>query len=129
MSTDDTTQQLPTSGDEPQDTAHGAPTAPHTEIPGAFHDAATAGSPAAAPAFAPTSHPVDVPAASPAERPRLRVSTAVWGLVIAAIGVGVVALASGAVFDLQLASIALLAVAGAAMLAGSIAAAVRHRGP
>ena len=85
MSTDDTTQQLPTSGDEPPTT--------------------------------------------PVERPRLRVSTAVWGLVIAAIGVGILALVAGAVFDLQLALIAVLAVAGAAMLGGSIAAAARHRDP
>ncbi|CAN5287569.1 hypothetical protein BH11ACT1_BH11ACT1_23800 [soil metagenome] len=129
MTTDDTTQQLPTSGDEPQDTVHRAPAAPKAETPGTGPDADPAGSPVAAPTFTPTSNPVDVPVAGPAARPRLRVSTAVWGLVIVAIGVGVVALASGAVFDLQLASIALLAVAGAAMLAGSIAAAVRHRGP
>lgn len=129
MTTDDTTQQLPTSGDEPRDTVPGTPTVPLAEIPGVVPAAAPAGGPAAAPAFAPPTSPVDVPAASPAERPRLRVSTAVWGLVIAAIGVGVVALAAGAVFDLQLALIALLAVAGAAMLAGSIAAATRHRGP
>lgn len=113
MSTDDTTQQLPTSGDEPLGTPAGAP----------------AGTPGLFPDVTPTSTPADAPVISPAERPRLRVSTAVWGLVIAAIGVGVVALASGAVFDLQLALIALLAVAGAAMLGGSIAAAVRHRGP
>jgi len=115
MSTDDTTQQLPTSGDQPLGTPASAP-------------AGTAG---AFPDVTPTSTPVDAPVISAAERPRprLRVSTAVWGLVIAAIGVGVVALASGAVFDLQLALIALLAVAGVAMLGGSIAAAVRHRGP
>jgi hypothetical protein len=115
MSTDDTTQRLPSSGDEPLGTPAGAP----------------AGTPGLFPDVPPTSTPVDAPVISPAERPqpRLRVSTAVWGLVIAAIGVGVVALASGAVFDLQLALIALLAVAGAAMLGGSIAAAVRHRGP
>lgn len=103
MSTDDTTQQLPTSGDEPAGT----------------------------PAGTPISTPVDAPVTSPVERPRprLRVATAVWGLVLAAIGVGVVALASGAVFDLQLALIALLAVAGVAMLGGSIAAAAKRRGP
>ncbi|HEY5518903.1 MAG TPA: hypothetical protein VIK17_04585 [Cellulomonas sp.] len=115
MSTDDTTQRLPSSGDEPLSTPAGAP----------------AGTPGLFPDVTPTSTPVDAPVISPAERPRprLRVSTAVWGLVIAAIGVGVVALASGAVFDLQLALIALLAVAGVAMLGGSIAAAARHRGP
>jgi hypothetical protein len=119
MSTDDTTQQLPTSGDQPL----GAPASAPAGTAGAFPDVT--------PTSTPTSTPVDAPVISAAERPRprLRVSTAVWGLVIAAIGVGVVALASGAVFDLQLALIALLAVAGAAMLGGSIAAAVRHRGP
>jgi hypothetical protein len=107
MSTDDTTQQLPTSGDEPL------------------------GASDLGPGITPTSTPVDAPVTSPVERPRprLRVGTAVWGLVIAAIGVGVVALASGAVFDLQLALITLLAAAGVAMLGGSIAAVARHRGP
>jgi hypothetical protein len=125
MSTDDTTQQLPTNGDEPQD----SPTGATAEIPGLFPDVAPASSPGPAPAVTPMGTPVDAPATSPVERPRLRVSTAVWGLVIAAIGVGILALAAGAVFDLQLALIALLAVAGAAMLGGSIAAAARHRGP
>jgi hypothetical protein len=67
--------------------------------------------------------PVDPP------RHRLRVGTAVWGLVIAIVGVGVIAMASGAVFDLQLALIALLAVAGVAMLVGSIVSGVRRRNP
>ncbi|PVU82328.1 hypothetical protein DDP54_04205 [Cellulomonas sp. WB94] len=128
MTTDDTTQQLPTSGDEPQQ----SPTGATAEIPGLFPESSAPTSPGPAPAgTAPSAWsgaPVDAPATSP-ERPRLRVSTAVWGLVIAAIGVGVVALAAGAVFDLQLALIAVLAVAGAAMLGGSIAAAARHRGP
>lgn len=111
MSTDDPTQQLPTSGDEPLGTP--------------------AGTPDLGPSVTPISTPVDAPVTSPVERPqpRLRVATAVWGLVLAAIGVGVVALASGAVFDLQLALIALLAVAGVAMLGGSIAAAAKRRGP
>ena len=125
MSTDDTTQQLPTSGDEPPD----PPTGATAEIPGRFPDVAPATSPGPAPAVTPMGTPVQAPATSPVERPRLRVSTAVWGLVIAAIGVGILALAAGAVFDLQLALIALLAVAGTAMLGGSIAAAARHRGP
>lgn len=123
MSTDDTTQQLPTSGDEQQD----PPTGATAEIPGRFPDVAPASRPA--PAVSPMGTPVDAPGTSPVERPRLRVSTAVWGLVIAAIGVGILALVAGAVFDLQLALIALLAVAGAAMLGGSVAAAARHRDP
>ena len=75
---------------------------------------------------------VDTPAvetatwvAQPARR-RLRVGTVVWGLVIAAFGLGVVAWASGARIDLQLAMIVLLAVAGTALLVGSILSATRN---
>jgi len=129
MTTDDTTQQLPTSGDEPQ----GPTTDATAEIPGLFPEstapAGTGPAPATSPSGTWTGAPAETPTTPVVERPRLRVSTAVWGLVIAAIGVGVVALAAGAVFDLQLALIAVLAVAGAAMLGGSIAAAARHRGP
>ncbi|MGV8977020.1 MAG: hypothetical protein ACOH17_03160 [Cellulomonas sp.] len=124
MSTDDTTQQLPASGGPPD-----SPTGATAEIPGLFPDAAPASGPGPAPAVTPRGAPVDAQAARAVERPRLRVATVVWGLVIAAIGAGILALAAGAVFDLQLALIALLAVAGAAMLGGSIAAAARHRDP
>lgn len=58
----------------------------------------------------------------------LRVGTVVWGLVVAAVGVGLLALGLGAVFDVELAVIGLVAVAGLALLAGSVAGAVRRRG-
>jgi len=71
---------------------------------------------------------VDTPVAETAQpaRRRLRVGTVVWGLVIAAFGLGVVAWASGARIDLQLAMIVLLAVAGTALLVGSILSATRN---
>ncbi len=73
-----------------------------------------------------------VPAAPPAEpapRARLRVATVVWGLVITAIGVMVLATASGVSFDLGLVMIGLIGFAGIALLIGSIASGIRHRHP
>ncbi|WP_456787428.1 hypothetical protein [Cellulomonas sp. P5_C5] len=58
-------------------------------------------------------------------RRRLRVGTVVWGLVIAAIGVGLLAWAAGVAIDFQLAMIVLLAVAGTALLVGSIVSGAR----
>ncbi|MBD8060249.1 hypothetical protein IC607_14880 [Cellulomonas sp. JH27-2] len=77
------------------------------------------------------------PAATPApgyppRRPvstRLRVGTAVWGLMLAAAGVWIIAWAGGARIDAGLALIVLLAGGGAALLVGSIVAGSRHRGP
>lgn len=56
----------------------------------------------------------------PTERRGVRVGTVVWGLVLAAIGVGLLAWASGVVFDVQLAVILLVAAAGVALLVGSL---------
>ncbi len=75
--------------------------------------------------------PVDVtqtpaPAAPAAPPRRLRVGTVVWGLVIAAIGVGLLAWAAGFAIDLQLAMIVLLAAAGTALLVGSIVSGARN---
>ncbi|MBX9244670.1 hypothetical protein ICW40_07585 [Actinotalea ferrariae] len=61
------------------------------------------------------------------ERRGVRVGTVVWGLVIAAVGVGLVAFASGVVFDVELALILLVAAAGAALLLGSLLGARRRR--
>ena len=58
----------------------------------------------------------------------VRVGTVVWGLVIAAIGVGLLAFASGVVFDVELALIGLVAAAGVALLAGSLVTGMRRRG-
>ena len=63
----------------------------------------------------------------PAVEPRrLRVGTVVWGLVIAACGLGVLAWAGGARIDLQLALIILLAGAGLALLVGSLVSGARN---
>ncbi|WP_028049981.1 hypothetical protein [Cellulomonas sp. URHD0024] len=57
---------------------------------------------------------------------RLRVGTVVWGLILAACGLGVIAWASGARIDYQLALIILLAAAGTALLVGSIVSGARR---
>ncbi|KQR16893.1 hypothetical protein [Cellulomonas sp. Leaf334] len=89
--------------------------------------------------YAPTDRPADRVAPDPVAEPapvveqaptdpprrRLRVGTVVWGLVIAAIGVGLLAWAAGFAIDLQLAMIVLLAVAGTALLVGSIVSGAR----
>ena len=60
-------------------------------------------------------------------RPSPRVGTVVWGLILAVIGVGVIAAAAGARFDVELVSITLLALAGVGLLVGSIATSTRRR--
>ncbi|GHS85103.1 hypothetical protein AGMMS50218_01770 [Actinomycetota bacterium] len=67
------------------------------------------------------------PVAPAPASPRLRVGTVVWGLVIATVGIGLLALAAGATIDVQLAFIVLLGAAGLALLGGSLVAGLRHR--
>jgi hypothetical protein len=65
-----------------------------------------------------------------AERPvsrTLRVGTVVWGLIIAVIGAGLVSVAAGARFDVELVLIGLLALGGVALVAGSLAVGMRRR--
>ncbi|MHB1489933.1 hypothetical protein GALL_306260 [mine drainage metagenome] len=76
-----------------------------------------------------TTGPVPAAPAEPAPRARLRVATVVWGLVITAIGIMVLATASGVSFDLGLVMIGLIGFAGIALLIGSIASGIRHRHP
>lgn len=57
----------------------------------------------------------------------VRVGTIVWGLIIALLGVCVIGAALGARIDVQLVFIALLCVAGVALVAGSIITSVRRR--
>jgi hypothetical protein len=66
-----------------------------------------------------------LPVAPPRVTPR--VGTVVWGLVLAVIGAGVIAAAAGFEFDVELASIALLALAGIGLVVGSIATSARRR--
>ena len=58
---------------------------------------------------------------------RVRVGTIVWGLVVLTIGLGLVAFAAGAEFDVQLAAIGLIAAAGVALLVGSVLTATGRR--
>jgi hypothetical protein len=60
-------------------------------------------------------------------RPPVRIGTIVWGLVFAAIGVLVLALAAGATIDSGLAVIGLLAGSGIALLIGALVSAARRR--
>ena len=60
------------------------------------------------------------PAAPAATETGPRVTTIVWGLVIAAIGAGLLAVALGVTFDLELAVIVVIAAAGLALVGGSI---------
>ncbi|WP_407341473.1 hypothetical protein [Pengzhenrongella phosphoraccumulans] len=82
----------------------------------------------AAPVTAAAPAPMTAPLATPAPaRPGPRVGTVVWGLVLAVIGAGVIAAAAGAQFDVELVSIALLALAGVGLVVGSIATSARRR--
>ena len=115
----------PTPGDEPT-----APL-PRTSPPPAADDAA--GDPtlvletaADRPGATPT-EPVRTSTPQTTGRRSPRVGTVVWGLVVAVIGAGVISVAAGARVDVELALIALLALAGAALVAGSIASGMRHR--
>jgi len=117
------------------------------------HVAAAAPTPAAAPAPAATPVPASTPAPGPAaarwaaaptpptapptppatplplpEDRGPRAGTVVWGLVVAAVGIGILALAAGAEIDGQLALIVLLAAAGVALLVGSVVSSARRRG-
>jgi len=113
----------------PLDTAGSTGAAPKEQLPlepraaEPFTSQPAAAEPRTVPASTPSPQG---PAAKPA-RPTLRVGTVVWGLVLAVIGAGVIAVAAGARFDLQLAFIGLLALGGIGLLAGSIATSVRHR--
>ncbi|GEA81015.1 hypothetical protein [Cellulomonas uda] len=57
-----------------------------------------------------------------------RVGTVVWGLVLAVLGVGVLAWAAGRQIDVDVAAIVLVAGAGVALLVGSVVSGVRRRG-
>jgi len=71
---------------------------------------------------------VTAPAApQPAPRTTPRVGTVVWGLVVAAVGVGLLSIAWGAHLDTELAFIVLLGAAGVALLVGSLAGMRRSR--
>lgn len=59
-------------------------------------------------------------------RRRVRVGTVVWGVIIAVVGAGVLAVAAGYTIDVQLAAIGLLVAAGIGMIVGPLVAAGRR---
>jgi len=124
------TQVLPT--DEPHATTESLTTTESaTEAPvsldkarPAEHDATP--TPTPSPTLAPSRTTAGHPPRRPVSR-RLRVGTAVWGLMLAAAGVWIIAWAGGARIDAGLALIVLLAGGGAALLVGSIVAGSRRQ--
>lgn len=56
-----------------------------------------------------------------------RVGTAVWGLIVIAVGLGILAVSAGVVFDLGVALIVLLGAAGVILVVGSVVSSVRRR--
>lgn len=67
------------------------------------------------------------PAAPAVPKRGPRVGTAVWGLIVIAVGLGILAVAAGVVFDLGVALIVLLGAAGVILVAGSVLSSVRRR--
>ncbi|AEG43530.1 hypothetical protein [Isoptericola variabilis] len=65
--------------------------------------------------------------ARPLVRTGPRTGTVVWGFLVMAVGVGVLAQAAGARIDVELAAIVLLGVAGALLVLGSVVSGVRRR--
>lgn len=119
MSTDDTT------GLDAQDTTLRLPVTGDATDDGDRTEAPTAPAPAVAPTSPPSAvtPPVSPAPAAPsidAARPRVRIATVVWGLVVAALGTGVLIYAAGYTIDAQLALIVLLTVAGLTLLVGSL---------
>ncbi len=135
MSDDDTTQPIPA---EQPTTVEPQRTEPLTGTPaGAAATGPGAGTAAAPPTTpTPTVQPdaghirvTGLPAEQAQRAPRagLRVGTVVWGLVIVAVGVGLLSAAWGAHVDAELALIVLLGAAGVALLVGSLVGMRRSR--
>lgn len=108
-SSEATTAAHPTTSTDPLSAFDEPTAAPGTRASGA---ATGPGAPVGDPTVAPTTE-------APVRR-GVRVGTFVWGLVIVAVGIGVLALSAGYTLDVELALIVLLGVAGAAMLVGSL---------
>jgi hypothetical protein len=56
-----------------------------------------------------------------------RVGTAVWGLIVIAVGLGILAVAAGVVFDIGAALIVLLGAAGVILVVGSVVSSLKRR--
>ncbi|MBN0040520.1 hypothetical protein JN535_10130 [Cellulosimicrobium cellulans] len=152
LSTDPSSTGTPTGGPASPEPLPTAPRAQEArdgdtsvlDVPSpAVHERPTAGAPAgsepspagpAGPSSGPSAEPSRVPTdpwASggqvPPARRGPRVSTIVWGFVIVAFGVVVLAAALGARVDLGLATIVVLATAGLTLVVGSIVSGARRR--
>ena len=64
---------------------------------------------------------------TPAARRGPRVGTAVWGLIVIAVGLGILAVAAGVMFDVGVALIVLLGAAGVILVVGSVLSSFRRR--
>lgn len=120
-----TADPYPSPGSAPADPYPSASPDPYPSGPAASGATPPPSAPASDPG--PWTAPAPTPAPVPEDRGP-RSGTVVWGLVVAAVGVGVLAMAAGARIDAQLALIVLLAGAGAALLIGSVVSAARRRG-
>ena len=74
--------------------------------------------------------PADEPSATQQRAPRraVRVGTIVWGLIVAAVGAGVLTVVAGYRVDVQLAAIVLLIVGGLGIILGPLVQGARRSG-
>jgi len=86
--------------------------------------------PASAPAQAQPTQAQPVQQAQPtkaATKRGPRVGTAVWGLIVIAVGLGILAVSAGVMFDVGVALILLLGAAGVILVVGSVVSSIRRR--
>ena len=76
----------------------------------------------------PSDVPADEPAVTPERAPRraVRIGTIVWGLIVAAVGAGVLTVVAGYRVDVQLAAIVLLILGGLGIILGPLVQGVRR---
>ncbi|MGI5189590.1 hypothetical protein ACQEVI_15740 [Promicromonospora sp. CA-289599] len=89
---------------------------------------------ATAPASAPAqtqpvqqARPAQAEPAQAATKRGPRVGTAVWGLIVIAVGLGILAVSAGVMFDVGVALILLLGAAGVILVVGSVVSSIRRR--
>ena len=114
-----------------RDPAPEAPRTPEVTTPASGSGTGTGHAPPRpaqpAPAGQVAAQPTGLPAAQTAAKRGPRVGTAVWGLIVIAVGLGILAVSAGVVFDLGVALIVLLGAAGVILVVGSVVSSVRRR--
>ncbi len=123
MSTDET-RPLPVDATQPLPVDATQPLPPDGGTDGGTDSRTAGGSATQQPA---TDAATDPAAEKTAARDRVRVSTIVWGVVIALLGAGVLTIAAGYTIDLELAAIGLLVLAGLGLIVGPLVANARRR--